>query len=372
MLSTADTIPSAHNRLSPEVLGLIVDQMDLPSLLAWRITCAVNYAHATAALKRSLTSAINPFMSYPHALLGIISRYSAVIGGEVALAFIRRHQSFQPQTLEIFASVSLYEPLCHELLSDSRITVDVISTTSATARYPYNQQRDILETTQIVLRSTRTIYIRQSSTLSPLSPIVRSICTAMANFVTPHSFGCAYPCLTLHDKSLLSDLTHGTIVEFDTAILRALADQQIEQAVDPTSWQQYQISPPTSTFAGATKACWRSHYICPGQSRFFGDRGSLVDFIDPLGTPGTTLLRQGSPPFGTTVIWRLSAGYQCPLSCESRDSRLVMGQKSTAVILMPDPFTKIRRGRQCSPVRKDRAHRSGDPYRRRRNRSTSL
>ena len=344
--------------------------MDLPSLLAWRSTCAVNYAHATAALKRSLTSAINPFLSHPQALLDIISRYSAVIGGETALAFMRRHHSFQGQTLEIFANVSLYEPLCRELLSDSRIASDVISTASTIALYPYNQQRDILETTQISLRSTRTIYIRQSSTLSPLSPIARSTCTAMANFVTPHSFGCAYPSLTLHDKSLLADLTHGTIVEFDTSILRALADQQIEQAIDPASWRQYRICSPTVTITNTTKACWRSHYICPGQSRFFGDHGSLVDFIDPLGMPVAALLQKGSPPFGTTVIWRLSAAYRCPLSCESHDNRLPMGQISTAIILMPDPFTKSHRGRPHIPMYG--AHHSGHPSHGRRNRSTSL
>ena len=346
--------------------------MDLPSLLAWRNTCVLNYAHATAALKRSLTAAINPFLSHPNAFLDIISRYSAVIGGEVALAFVRRHHSFQPQTLEIFASVSLYEPLCHELLSDLRIAPDVISTASTTALYPYNQQRDILDTTQIGLRSTRTIYIRQSSTLSPLSPIARSICTAMANFVTPHSFGCAYPCLTLHDKSLLSDLTHGTIVEFESGVLRALADQQIEQAIDPASWRQYQIWSPALTVTNATKACWRSHYICPGQSRFFGDRGSLVDFIDPLGTPSAALLQQGSPPFGTTVIWRLSAAYRCPLSCESRDNRLPMGQLSTAIILMPDPFTRPRLGRPRIPMHNDGANHYAHPSHRRRKRSTSL
>ena len=68
---------------------MIVDRMDLPTLLAWRSSCTVNYDHATAALKRTLTSAINPFLSHPNVVLNILSRYSAVIGGEVALAFIR-------------------------------------------------------------------------------------------------------------------------------------------------------------------------------------------------------------------------------------------------------------------------------------------
>ena len=369
--TTANLTCSTLYRLSPELAGMIVDEMDLPSLLAWRSSCAVNYAHATAALQRTLTSLINPFLSHPHALLGTISRYSAVIGGEVALAFIHRHQPFQPHTLEIFASASLYEPLCFELLSHPGIVPDVLSSASTVTLYPHNVRRDVLETTQIDLRSTHTLYIRRSSTLSPLSPIVRSICTAMANFVTPHSFGCAYPSLTLHNKSLLSDLTEEAILEFDANILRRLIDQQIELAVDPVLWQQYRVWSPTPTVTSTTKVCWRSHYICPGQGRFFGDRGSLVDFIDPINTPAPVLQQHGSPPFGTAVVWRLSSTYQCPLSCELHDSTLPIGQISTAVILMLDPFTNHYRGRQHLPTRQIQDHHIKQ-FSLRRVRSTSL
>ena len=347
---------------------MIVDQMDLPSLLTWRRTCAVNYAHATAALKRTLTSSINPFLSNPGALLDIITRYSAVIGGEVALAFIQRHLPFQPHTLEIFASAPLYAPLCLELSSHPEIAPDVTSCTFTVTSYPHNYQRDILETMQVTLRSTRTLYIRRSSTLSPLSPIARSICTAMANFVTPHSFGCAYPGLTLCNKSLLSDLTQDAIAEFDADILRTLVDQEIELATDPVAWQQYRLWSSTPAVTSTTKACWRSHYICPAQGRFFGDRGSLVDFVDPIGTPATVLQRHGSPPFGTSVIWRLSSTYQCPLSCEVHDNTLPAGQISTAIILVPDPFTTRHRRREHRPALQ--THKDSSLVRR--TRSTSL
>ena len=327
---------------------MIVDEMDLPSLLAWRSSCAANYAHATAALKRTLTSMINPFLSQPTAILEVISRYSAVVGGEVALAFVRRHRPFQPRTLEIFASISLYDPLCDELASDARIAQDIIEVSHTVSKFPFNLQRDILETIQIHLCTGRTIYIRCSATLSPLSPIARSLCTAMANFVTPYSFGCAYPRLTLSDKALLSDLRQESMIDFDAGVMRTLSEQQIDLAVDPANWQQFRLWSATPTAANTDKACWRSHYICPQQGRFFGDRGSLVDFIDPLDTPAATLREQGSPPFGTTVVWRLSSSYRCPLSCESHDGNLPVGQTSTAVILMDDPFMTPCRGRQVA------------------------
>ena len=320
--------------------------MDLLSLLAWRGSCIVNYAHATAALKRTLTSMINPFLSHPAAILDIISRYSAVIGGEVALAFVRRPHPIQPRTLEIFASTSLYRLLCDDFMSDPRLSPDIVSTISVTTHFPYNIQSDVLETMQIVLRSSRTIYIRRSSTLSPLSPIARSICTAMVNFVTPHCFGCAYPRLTLDDKALISDSREDSMADFDATIMRTLAMQQIDVAVDPATWQQYRIWSPSPANTDTAKACWRSHYICPEQGRFFGDRGSLVDFIDPLGTPPAALQKQGSPPFGTSVIWRLSSSYRCPLSCQSHDNILLIGQTSTAIILLDDPYANPGRERQ--------------------------
>lgn len=322
--------------------------MDLPSLLAWRSSCTTNYAHATAALKRTLTSMINPFLSHPTALLEIITRHGAVIGGEVALAFVRRHRPFQPRTLEIFASISLYGTLCDELASDPRIRRDITEVVHTASKYPFNLQRDILETTQIHLRTGRTIHIRCSATLSPLSPIARSLCTAMANFVTAHSFGCAYPRLTFDNKALLSDLRRESMVDFDAGVMQTLAEQQIELEIDPANWRQYRLWSTNPTVTNAHRACWRSHYICPEQGRFFGDRGSLVDFVDPLQTPATTLREQGSPPFGTTVLWRLSSSYRCPLSCESHDSNLPIGQTSTAVILMDDPFTKPDRGRRIT------------------------
>ena len=361
----------AIHRLSPDVAGLIADHMDLPSLLAWRSSCSINYAHATAALKRTVTSMINPFLTQPLVLLNIISRYGAVIGGEFALAFIRRHQPFQPRTLEIFASAALYQPLCIELLSHPQIIPDVTGTTSSPTQHPYDLQRDILETRKVFVCNSRTIYIHCSSTLSPLSPIARSLCTALTNFVTPHSFGCAYPRLTLADKSLSSDLRQVTMVDLDVRVMQTLVEQQIDSAVDPADWQQYRIWSPIPAPTGNSKACWRSHYICPEQGRFFGDRGSLVDFVDPLGTPTRILRERGSPPFGTTVIWRLSSSYECPLACEARDNALPLGQTSTAIIMMDDPFrtNHRRRSHRKSGSRWNRDRNGSDRVRRARSAS---
>ena len=360
------------SRLPPDVAGMIVDHMDVRSILAWRDTCVVNYAHATAALKRTLTAMLNSFLLQPNALLDVISRYGAVIGGETALAFVLRHRPFQPLTLEIFANTSMYRPFCHEVVTDPRIGPDIVEVSLTTTRYPYNVDRDILETTCIHMRSTRTIYVHRSATLSPLSPIARSLCTALVNFVTPHSFGCAYPRLTFDDKSLLSDLRQASMNDLDKDIMRMLSEQQIAVAVDPASWQRYRPWSSTPSVVGSMKACWRSHHICPDQGRFFGDNGSLVDFLDPIGMPVALLEERGSPPFGTAVMWRLFSSYRCPLSCESHDSNLPLGQTSTAVILVDDPFVHPQRERLDSA-----SSRRGVVYRRlsakvHRNRSVSL
>ena len=333
-------------RLSPELAGIIADEMDLASLMCWRQTCVGNYAHAVASLERKLVGLVDYFLSYPTALLQVISRFNAVIGGEVALAYIRREVPYRPRSLEIFASRLQYKAICRAITSDPLLSLDIVQSTTVEADYTLCTQRDITETFRLRLRSGLEMHVRRSSTSSPLSPIARASCTALMNFVTPESFGCAYPRLTLKNRALLCDIGMTAVDHLDGAAMNALVDVGIDAAVHPSHWPDYRIWSPTPGNTYTVNACWRSHFICPEQGRFFGDRGSLVDFVSPLDCGSVELRDRGAPPFGCSIVWRLSSSYRCVMSCEGRDVLLPEGVTSQAIMFVHDRFRRAPAG--CS------------------------
>lgn len=339
--------PNARS-LYPEIVGIITDHLDISSLMRWRQTCTINYSHSTASLRRSLTVIMNPFLSRPTILLQIITQFKGVIGGEVALAYIRRDLKFQPRTIEICASTSLHEPLCIAILSHPELLPDIACADVITPRYPYSLRRDIVESLRIRLRNDQTIYIHRSSTESPLSPIARASCTALMNYVSPDSFGCAYPRLTLDNKALQSQTTSknaGDLSILDQHIQKILTTLNFDIATDPATWPRYRMWSQTPATVTDYKPCWRSHYICPEQARYFGDRGSIVEFIDPLLQSPTSLRANSAPPFRMTVIWRLSSAFRCALHCEQHDRILPRGLVSTVIFLIPDPISRAQSAR---------------------------
>lgn len=74
-----------------------------------------------------------------------------------------------------------------------------------------------------------------------------------------------------------------------------------------------------------TEECWRPRYLCPSQGRFFGDRGSFVDFFDPLGGAEEHCNKNGIPPFGPMVVWRLLRTFNCEKGCDLWDDALEAG-----------------------------------------------
>ena len=329
-------------RLSPELSGLIADHMDLASLISWRQTCIASYAHSTASLERTLLRLVNIFLTHPPALLRLVADFNAVIGGEVALAYVRREKAYRPRTLEIFAGRLQYDPLCRAILSSPRLSPDITHSTVSMADYPVCTRHDIVETLEVHLRCGLSLYVRQSTTFSPVSPIARAICTAFMNFVTPHSFGCAYPRLTLHNRALLCDVGMRTVDVLDDAARTALIDLGIETAVHPSHWSEYRVWSPTPEDIASGNACWRSHFICPQQGRFFGDRGSFVDFISPLECGAKELRDIRAPPFGATIVWRLSSSYRCIMDCDGRDALLPCGVTSHPIVFVYDRLRSIK------------------------------
>lgn len=333
---------------------MIADRMDLASIVSWRQTCIANYAQSTASLDRTLLKLLNPFVSHPSVLLRLVADYGAVIGGETALAYIRRDEVFRPRTLEIFAGRLQFGPLCRAISSSSRLSTDIVRTATYAAVYPLCTERDVEETLVVHLRSGLDLYVRQSSTPSPLSPVARAVCTALMNFVTPRSFGCAYPRLTLNGRALLCDVGMRSVDHLDAAAMAALVELGIETAVCPAHWPEYRLWSSTPDDVDSLNACWRSHHICPDQARYFGDRGSFVDYVSPLECGAKELRAVRAPPFGATIVWRLSSSYRCVMDCDGRDVLLPRGVLSQGLIFVYDRLQNVHAPRLS--LTRGRAH----------------
>ena len=179
-----------------------------------------------------------------------------------------------------------------------------------------------------------------------------------------YSFGCSHPRLTLNRLALLADVDFPYLPAVQHVILDSLLKHNFSLAVSPSAWPNYRRcrqyhpldasveSSPCSTWpvldefgwkgaAGIVQECWRHHYICPSQGRFFGDRGSLVDFFDPLGGDEVCCEANGLAPFGPMVVWRLVSSFECDEGCDF-DDILEEGVTSIPVFIKKDPYGELR------------------------------
>ena len=100
-----------------------------------------------------------------------------------------------------------------------------------------------------------------------------------------------------------------------------------------------------------------SHFICPGQGRYFGDRGSFVGLVSPLDCGAEELTNIRALLFGCTIVWRLSSSYQCVMKCDRRDRLLPVGVTSHVVTFVYDELQTVD---YITPARGRWSNRNGD------------
>ncbi|KAI0698762.1 hypothetical protein C8Q76DRAFT_802836 [Earliella scabrosa] len=346
-------------------------QLDLKSILAWQRTARAGCATGARALRSSLLRLLTPFVGNSDNFLHTLYNTRAVIAGELALAFMLRDPHFHFHFLQIYVPFLWYDKLITSL---EAILHPSLERFSSFARLP-KLLRHASSCAHFRLRSGLSVLVYQSSTSSALSPITSATCSALVNFVTPYSFGCGYPDLTLSRRAILADDSLLIGLPFDYEILHSLDQQGFDIAWSPARF----VAPPSTTPAPRTRSpsplsdpgsliamssssdeeddavappptavhntlhylprwgvpaprldllfsrrrqpapCYADVHCCPNQLRFFGDRTSLLDFIDPAGTDRHLLEDRNLPPFGSIVIWQLSSSYECArgLACSS-------------------------------------------------------
>lgn len=88
--------------------------------------------------------------------------------------------------------------------------------------------------------------------------------------------------------------------------------------------------------------CWRHLYICPSQGQYFGDRGSFVDFFDPLTGCEAYCAVRSIAPFGPMIVWRVLSTFNCEEGCDIYNDVLEEGVSSVPVIFRKDPYGELR------------------------------
>ncbi|KAI1783978.1 hypothetical protein LXA43DRAFT_902545 [Ganoderma leucocontextum] len=320
--------------------------MDLFTLTKWRLTCKTNYHQCSAALRRSLLTLLRPFVPFPSALVDIIGKHHCLLGGEFALSFLLRDPVYKPADLEIYTGDFEFDAVCETILGDLNIRSQVRACERSTSTTFVALLRLIAQTLIIRLFNGKSIYIHQSYTTSPAAPLSRTPCTALSNFVTPYGFGCSHPSLTLHRRGLLADQQTPFLLDVDSSIMENLRVHQFSLAATPAAWPEYRrsfIPHDLDELSGPRfDDCWRHRYICPSQGRYFGDRGSFVDFFDPLGGDEGLCADSNIAPFGPMVVWRIMSTFECDEGCVFYDDVLEEGVTSIPVLFKKDPYGELR------------------------------
>ena len=343
---------------------MFVDAMDMLSLVSWRATCKANYHQACSSLRRYLATLLRPFVPCPHFLIDLVTTSHAVFGGEFALAFVLRDSSYLPTNVDIYAGDFEFDAICDAILDNASIR-GIIDNHTYANNTPFDALRQLISCTLTIRTSTgKTIYVHRSYTTSASAPVTRASCTALSNFVTAYSFGCSHPRLTLNRRALIADLDFPYLTAVQHASHDALLKRRFSLAVSPGSWPEYRLRRQAGRHdaslntpaelegqdaGGASRTgsrdtaldCWRHRYVCPSQGRFFGDHGSFVDFIDPLGGDEVRCEATGLAPFGPMLVWRILSSFECDDGCDF-DDILEEGLTSIPVLIKKDPRGELR------------------------------
>ncbi|KAI0722574.1 hypothetical protein C8Q76DRAFT_614408 [Earliella scabrosa] len=315
----------------------IIEMMTLPELLTWRRVCKAVYADVTVVLRRRLSGIIKPFFDNTPTFLRHLTDFGAVLGGIAALSFILQDSTLRSDVLQIYVGRIYYQPFVLQLGSCPAHCDDIVAVGTREPPRQFGAERDISSMTTLRLRSGRSVLVYQASTSSGCSTLGRSPCSALMNFVSEHAFACGYPGLTLRRRALLSDVRITTLSDVDCIVLRALVQAGFQLAPHAGAWEEYR-HPSTHPSLTSRTACLREQYVCPQQARFFGDKGSLTDVLDPLLAARDDVPLQQLPPFGPTVVWRFLSTFRCDHRCDTRDPLLHEWLVSSPIITLPDPF----------------------------------
>ena len=288
--------------------------MSMTSLLSWRATCRDNYLVATYDLRRFLHALILRFFPDPRAFLQQLTRWGAFIIGEGALSVVLHDSSICNNTLEIAVGSLVFDPFVHRLESLLPFGTHLSSLIEKPAPISFPSLRHITRIAEFQLKSGLIVEVYESTSPSACDVVCGAWTTALMNFVTEFSLGCAYPRLTLNYRGTLCDGRVQSTRWRDQCTHDGLMAKGFEFAHYSSTWSQHIAGPYVSSIVSMT-GCRRDLYICPTQGRYFGDPGSLVLFFQGLFANMDIIRDSCVAPYGTMSAWRIPSKEECVSQC---------------------------------------------------------
>ena len=294
-----------------------LEYMTMPSLLTWRMSCHDAYLSVNQHLRSTLHCLLSRFVPNPAYFLQIIAPWGCLIVGEAALSHVLHDPSVCGASMELAIGNLYFQPFidCLLRLLPYGTLLHSLKVAPAPPGFPFH--RHITRYAEFRLTSGLFVVLYESSTPSACDIVSGYWTTALMNFVTGYTFGCAYPRLTFNHFYLVCDSRMASMVWWDHDLalqldhLNFLSDTR--PLVSPVS------SRGPSSDQPALDMCGKTTYVCPLQGRFFGDRGSLVLFYDGFCVDLDGLRELGVAPYGPMVMWRLPSTGTCDGDCLKKD-----------------------------------------------------
>ena len=297
------------------------DYLTMPSLLAWRATSRDNYLLATKRLRSLLFILVSRFFPDPILFVKTLTQWGGLIVGEVALSVVLNDRTLTDSSLELAVGNLAFEKLVHHLTQLIPFGSHLVSCVNKPSPPSFPFLRHITRIAELHLTTGFVIHVYESSTPSACDVLCGSWTTALMNFVTASSAGCAYPRLTLSSHGVICDGRTAARRWLDEATLQRLQTHGFQFTPYSAAWPSFSTSPYSSS-PPSPSGCGKSIYVCPFQARFFGDLGSLVVFFDGFFVDLGELRDLLVAPYGPMTGWRIPTQGTCPGGCIEDESVL--------------------------------------------------
>ena len=312
----------------------------MASLLSWRATCRDNHLVATNEIRCSLYTLVARFFPEPRKFLRHLTRWGALVIGEAALSVILHDPRICNNTLEIAVGSLVFDPFIQRLANLIPFGTHLASLVEKPAPVSFPSLRHITRVAEFQLKSGLIVEVYQSNSATACDVVCGAWTTALMNFVTEFSLGCAYPRLTLNYKGTLCDGRTQSTRWRDQATHDHLKGVGFEFSHYSAAWSQYSMGPYASSVL-CTVDCGRSLYVCPTQGRFFGDCGSLVLFLQGFLVDMSIIRDLYVAPYGIMSAWRIPSKQPCTSICV-QDRSVIPPYVITILIQFVEDMTRVR------------------------------
>ena len=266
-------------------------------------------------LRRLLYTMVARFFPEPPRFVRALTRWGGLIVGEAALSLILNSSSLPTGvTLELAVGNLIFDKFLEHVTRLIPFGSHVITCTDKPSPPSFPTLRHITRIAEFYLTTGHIIHVYESSSPSACDVVCGAWTTALMNFVTASSIGCAYPRLTLNFHGLLCDGRTNAKRWLDNGTYDRMRKIGFRFTVYGPTWPSF-IPSPYSVSLPSSVGCGKSFHVCPFQGRYFGDSGSLVVFFDGFFVDLGELRDLSIAPYGVMTAWRIPTNGTCQGRC---------------------------------------------------------